>query len=187
MISISDILAIIDKLFALINRRSEDRQHLFQTLAMPVFEELLTVHADYIKMFEETLQDLRNSEKGIIQIADRLRQRRLEFEPVRVKLRALSRSLQEIKGGKPYKDFVWSVIVYFPRGELLKDPSGATRILDALEKWNEETNLLGPNGKEIKQPREELITIVETTISAHRLSWSLVCESYARLRTHVNT
>src|SRR5215208_308479 len=52
---VQEIVSVIDKLVALIERRERRQKAIFTDLISPIFDELLLVHKDYIAMFSEAL------------------------------------------------------------------------------------------------------------------------------------
>jgi hypothetical protein len=101
MIEIDLLLRLIDRVIDLKKYRTERLHKTYQDVLDPLFKDLMSVHGNYIRMFEEVLEELEaipdpESEEGkkrLLEIAESLRKRRLEFEPVREKLAAITREL----------------------------------------------------------------------------------------------
>ena len=124
---LSAFLSIIDRLIKLKEYRDQRVQKVFDKVLEPIFNDLLLVHRDYIQMFVKVqgLLPARNYapqkfNSSLREAADYLRQRRIEFEPARVQLRAM---IREIKGtsfgkrnvsfGAQADEFIDSVVLYF--------------------------------------------------------------------------
>lgn len=98
---INTYLSIFDRIIKVVGIRGKRRSRLFSELWETTFSELLMVHRDYIEIFENLKNMLskleadnldKNSEEysnKVDEIINYLRQRRIEFEPVREKLIAL--------------------------------------------------------------------------------------------------
>lgn len=91
------VLEIIDRLLSVQKRKSERLQTLFKELVEPIFNDLMNVHTEDLQMLEQARQELLTSVSNqsnfgntIRELANRLRERQLKFEPVRTKLRAIA-------------------------------------------------------------------------------------------------
>ncbi|GAA1182135.1 hypothetical protein F4556_005392 [Kitasatospora gansuensis] len=153
-----------------------------------MLEQLLTdleaVHGDYLVMFESILERTPSSwEQGspgfddqVRAVAGQLRQLRLAYEPVRVRVHATAEALRGAAVAAPERVFVEAVLGYFPTGELQDDEAtgrwrtSGTAVLDQLYRA-----LDGELG-------QELGTLVQGTLDFHRRGWSEVCRAYAVLQ-----
>src|SRR5579859_335932 len=77
--------------------------------------------------------------KLLLEIAESLQKRRLEFEPVRVKLLAIGRELEPMITGtqkemepREARDFVASVLQYFPRAKFVARTTRSASLVHAL-------------------------------------------------------
>lgn len=145
--------------------------------------ELESVHGDYLKMFECILQCAPEPwERSSADFADRmrattdtLRQLRLVYEPVRVRLHALAQALDRASLPEPEHAFVAVALAYFPVGELRVDGEGGdlrtsgTAVLDHL--YRSLDGDLAIN----------MSTLIRETLAFHRRQWSAVCEAYAAM------
>jgi len=92
---------LADRLIELVKDREEKTKNLFDRVIEPIYRDLLSVHQNYMEMFEETLNLLpafkegRTSkrEKGLQSALRYLESNRLKLEPVRQKLRVVVRHL----------------------------------------------------------------------------------------------
>jgi hypothetical protein len=120
---VSDILALLDRLTQLKDYRNRRYRTLFVDLLEPAFNDLLLVHKDYIQMFEETRRLLpiglpeATSALGYLtelkRPAEFLRSRRIEFEPVRQKLRTLAKSIDREHLEPDIAAFIQALVAYF--------------------------------------------------------------------------
>lgn len=144
--------------------------------------DLESVHRDYLVMFESVLavtplameQDAPDFTKRIAAAAAMLRQLRLAYEPVRVRVRAVAQVFAEAELTEPERDFAKAVFKYFPTGELFKDPTpysrtSGTAVLDHFYRsLDGELSL-------------DLHRLVDRTVKLHRERWESVCAAYALL------
>jgi hypothetical protein len=145
-------------------------------------------------MFEEVLEQLEaipdpESEEGkkrLLEIAESLRKRRLEFEPVREKLAAITRELGGSLHGRGPKmesaeaeEFVGGVIQYFPRANLSINTSRSSALVLALR------GNAAITPAQVDHHRQSLSGLVDYTIADCREKWSAVCTAYARLQIAV--
>jgi hypothetical protein len=146
-----------------------------------LFTDLERVHRDYLEMFESIQDRLPDPwEQGILDYpkrvraaAARLRQLRLAYEPVRVKVRAVAGALEGVELSTPERIFVATVLAYFPTGELRPLNSGGTSgtaVLAHLYRYL--AGELGP----------ELPNLVRETLATHRERWLRVCRAYAAMQ-----
>jgi hypothetical protein len=141
------LLQLIDRLIDLKKYQAERVEKTFKEILDPVFSDLLLVHGDYVRMFEDVQQQLiaipnldnDDGRKRLLEVAETLRQRRLEFEPVRQKLGAMTRELStdasklsRTMDSKEAEAFVVSVLEYFPRAELGDQSSRSSALIEAL-------------------------------------------------------
>jgi hypothetical protein len=184
---IEQMISIIDRVVQLLTRRAERREKLFASLLLPIFDDLLLVHSDYAQALSDACSQLRDKGTDTRTVAEMLRARRRELEPVRHKLRALCKETQPLKEGGAVVDFINAVVLYFPQGYIENyKVSDFTDILELLNAWDGESDIETPHGP-IERPRACLRDHILLTIERHRLRWSHVCECYARLKVQVLT
>ena len=185
---VSDLLSIVDRLIQLTEYRHRRFRLLFESLLEPAFADLLLVHKDYIQMFEETRRLLpsRPPEGPLTrQIADLkkpaeyLRQKRTEFEPVRVKLRALAKSMKEAELDPDVRCFIDAVVGYFHRW-LPRMGSVTIDLLAQIEDSIEKGEILSSD--ELDQSWEFVDGHIAVLIDGHKQQWSSVCETFAPLK-----
>jgi len=171
------LLKIIERLIAIRQGRVVARKELFDKILEPTFNELLLIHGDYLKMFEDLRVFGAPRTGGEIELIDRaknardvLRKRRLEFGPVRQKTRGVSDGLAAQELGDEEKDFVEAVVRYFPSGEPSLPQSSASAVLAYLD-------------RDLKP--EDIDLLISKTIQRHVAAWSDVCTSFGRLKVAV--
>ena len=189
-------LAIIDRLIKLKDYRDRRLAKLFNELFAPAFDDLLFIHRDYIEMFSETESILSSVNRMALytgrkndyltqmkKAAEYLRKKRIEFEPVRVKLQVLSNSMESLDLPDDAMVFVSAVQAYFPTGVLPRLGTSATELLDRIQYFSDEESVEIPD-EEVLPPRyaRALREYVKHLIAMHRQRWAAVCETYAALR-----
>jgi hypothetical protein len=217
-------LSIIDRLIRLKEYRNKRLQNVYQNLLDPVFNDLLTVHRDYIQMFEKVhgllylngmyeTGKIPDNEyvKKVSEATEYLRERRIEFEPMRVKLMATIAELQEVnppnenrklKLNPEAHKFVNAVLFYL-RSPYLEKPLGggfsshSTKLLEELVDFGSkppekimEANFIAQALEEEYSPMHahlQLRESLEKKIKRLRVNWSLVCEAYVQLKVSVVT
>jgi len=143
--------------------------------------ELEAVHRDYLLMFESILEHIPDPwQRGtarfteeVAAAAANLRRLRLQYEPVRVRVRAAADAFSRTNLPAPEQAFIAAALAYFPTGELrLRDAgydaaTSGTAVLDHLYRV-----LDGELG-------QELGALVRQTLAIHRQGWRRVCETHA--------
>jgi hypothetical protein len=189
---INTLLSLIDRLIQLSQYKRRRYRVLFNEILQPTFDELLLVHKNYIDMFTEAkgllprehTQDPSEYTLLLQRPEQHLRNRRIEFEPVRKKLVELAKSLRDKDLNPDVEVFVHAVLSYF--SEWIKGGgSSATSLLDTFEASIRK-------GKEISPDmfNEEWRSIDETIynlIERHKSLWSDICETYAPLKVRAAT
>jgi hypothetical protein len=184
---VNDLLSIIDRLIQLTEYRHRRYRLLFESLVEPAFAELLLVHGDYIRMFEETRRLLpRRSRQGPLagQIADLqkpaeyLGQKRTEFEPVREKLRALATCMKDVELDPDVKCFIDAVVDYFHQWL----PKGGSVSADLLGMIEDSVRRGEMSSDEFDQSWEFIDGHISALIDGHKQHWSSVCETFAPLK-----
>lgn len=149
----------------------------FAEVIEPIFKDLLSVHLDYMQMFEETLTFV--SSHSASNALTYLRTKRIVNEPMRIKIYTLVKSLHKKKLTSDCENFVYSVLSYFPGGQLGR-ASLSTTILARLNQWEEE---LGSSKKSKHMRRvdaqKELESYIKAIMQNQRTRWIEVCETYA--------
>lgn len=192
------LIKLIDRLIQLKGYQTERLQKAFDDILAPTFDDLLKVHQDYLKIFEQVRQELpatndletASGRQELLQVAESLRQKRLEFEPVRSHLSAMIRTLQGSRYGAHKKlfsgeaqEFLDSVIAYFPEGYLkgARSASRATTLYAAIRSGAESISL-----PQIEQDGATLPMLVDDTIRDCQQHWDTVCERFAALRLAIS-
>jgi hypothetical protein len=146
--------------------------------------ELEDVHRDYLLMFESILEQVPDPwqcgtsrfMREVAVAAANLRQLRLQYEPVRVRIQAAADALSRTDLPTSEKVFVAAVIAYFPTGELRSwdaehdVATSGTAVLNHL--YRALDGELGP----------DLGALVRETLTFHRQRWRQVCETHAGMQ-----
>jgi hypothetical protein len=189
---IDTLIQVLDRLIQLLRVRGKRRVRRFQEIWEPTFRELREVHGDYLAMFQTCKQDLvriMRSEsdvprvRGLEEIANELRRRRLEFEPVRRQLIALINHTQNLDLDDVTREFLEAILWYFPTGADRRVPTWAAETLARLEALtmsveNEEgaESLLSPS-------IDSVLGYLSGTMRHQREAWERVAAAYAVLQT----
>lgn len=190
------LLKLIDRLIELKKYRAERLEKTCHDILDPAFADLSQIHGDYLNMFEQVREELDaigapSSSEGrrhLLEIAERLRRRRLEFEPVRQKLSALcvelGTTLYERKvslGSDQIDQFIAAVIRYFPTARIVATKSRATTLLAAIQ------GAAAVTPEQIDRDGKSLPELVQSTIDDCRDRWQDVCNSHAKLTLAIKT
>lgn len=214
---IDPLISIIDRLIKLKEYRGQRSDSRFKDVFKPAFDELLLVHKDYVGMFTDVIGILRvfdyealgglddglnlaqNPEMAAaysrlgevtVEAFSYLRQQRLEFEPVRIKLRSLARVLSTRALEAEDAGFVRALLGYLSPIESLDDR------LDVSPETISVARLVTVELEEIKLyfdrvsvHHESLVNAIknvafknEAILNELRRRWSHVCEAYAALQ-----
>jgi hypothetical protein len=115
--------------------------------------------------------------------AEYLRQKRIEFEPVRRKLLALGTSMHREDLEPDVENFINALLSYFY--QWLPEPGSASLDLlavieDSIEKGKTST-------EELEEDWHSIDSYVSRLIERQRERWSHVCEAYAPLKVRAAT
>ncbi|SAL87416.1 hypothetical protein AWB68_08394 [Caballeronia choica] len=191
---VNALLGVLDRVVALKNARHERIETVFNDAFDPLFKDLENVHGDYLGIFEQVHEIVRgishlsqdDGRKTLLEAIELLRHRRLEFEPVRVRLTESARQMGSIEQwGGTYREcpeagaFVEAVMDYFPRARIGDDKSQATALLAYLNGVKQ----ANPDHGERQAP--EMTTIILRTLEDAREKWQRVCAAHARLKAKV--
>ena len=192
------IFSVFDRLLKLkqyIDERSEKR---FDEVFKPVFDDLMLIHLDYVKMFDRlnvSVSVLASDEKEeniktLVAAADELRTRRIELEPLRIKLRAYSKELRKRDLDQEALGFVSAVESYFDPSDILSwsnfQPSGvgsvSLDVLMRLEELIEQGTLDRLHEHLLKDAVKAFALALYEGGCERRVRWAFVCEAFARLQ-----
>jgi hypothetical protein len=189
---IDALISVADRLIQLKEFQTVQLRLLFDRLIEPIFNDLSNVHQDYLKMFEDIYDSLPYSweigstdyNSRVALCVKQLKKKRLEFEPIRVKVLAVTDELKRQVKNPGVIEFVESAINYFPKGEVF-DPSSNMKYSAYT---SSSSKLIGEFYLHIeKQTAENLRECVDCTLKHHRDKWKIVSEEFARLKILVVT
>ena len=195
------LLDIIDRLFKLKEYRDERLRRVYQDLLKPAFEQLQSIHLDYLKMFEQAASLLPAADRppaegargehdagGYVSrmsdAAEYLRRQRIEFEPVRTRLRSLTKELATARLTPEAAGFVGAVLRYFPTGLARAGgeppPTPAADVLQAIDYW---ADAPGPDsGRNLAAvPASRVRLKIDSVLRSLRGNWADVCDTFAAL------
>ena len=184
-------LEILDRLISLRKIRTDRRKELFGQIIEPVFNELLLVHGDYLAMFQEVHREIEKTLKkpkkhsiGLESLKNTLKEKRIQFEPIRFKLREFAKVLAEQKLQQEEKEFLNAVLQYFPIGTFKIHFSSSTHIVQKIEEYLDG----GPANSSEFDDFDKLYYLskeVQRTIDRHKEAWSDVCVTFAKLKVKI--
>jgi hypothetical protein len=178
------VIRVVDRLIDLLKYRQAKRRELFSAVIEPLFDDLLVMHADYMKMFDDCWQQLLDNQVPLRQIAEALRQRRQVYEGLRIKSNSIIDGLEASELAPEVRRFVQSAAYHIPDGELgpvLSTPSSL--VLDRL--YNSSSQLIDVKHRSGDSPegdRRAVLDLVISTANASRKQLAWICEEYIRLR-----
>jgi len=220
---IEGLLAIIDRLIQLSDYRDRRVRVLFDEVLTPIFHDLSEIHAAYGKLLKETRRllpgeklpygPLRENEPGSFGVGEDfidvgkaieyLREERQGFEPVRIRLVQMLLAVDYSNLKSPAaRDFLDSVIEYFPRGCGLAEisrlarakrqflPDSTAGLLASDDNWSKTLlSYLEAYRRELESSKTvpetdqaEVIDLVEFFV---RRGYSAICRRYADLKIEI--
>ncbi len=181
------LLKLLDKLGQLQELRIARKRKAFKELAEPLFNELQGVHRDYLMNFSEARALVESSPDDLRSCIMYLKKRSAEFDPVRDKLVAFSKTIQTQHDAIEMDGFLSAIARYFPTGNIegLEDTifhngsTAYTNLISELERMQNVSRLSVSRWD--RRPMSP-----ETTIAAFmdhlQEKWEYVCEAFAKLK-----
>jgi hypothetical protein len=200
---VSALLAIIDRLIQLRSYRRERIDKAFKDLFEPLFNDLLAIHGDYIKIFSDVLDILPTKLCAIVydghlvtseeraeafgKAVATLRTRRKAFEPIRVKFRAVAAEIDSIQDefSPDAQEFIRTAIEYFPQGNVethIWPPSPSLVLLEYLDAVRTIESYSALDEKQSMTLYEHANRVIRHNIALQETAWSNLCIAFARLR-----
>ena len=178
------VIKVVDRLTDLLKYRQARRKELFANVIEALFNDLLVMHADYMRMFDDCWHQLLDNKVPLQEIAEALRQRRQVYDGLRVKSRAIVDGLESADLEPEIKAFLKAAAYHIPDGEL--GPVMSTPASMVLERLYRARDPLidtphrdgdSPNGA-----RREVLDLVIATANHIRQRWGWICEEYVRVK-----
>ena len=190
---IDALIKIVDRLISLQKIRTDRREKLFNRILEPALNDLLLIHGDYLAMFEEIdqmLLDKRTESKQsaietLKSATDLLRQRRIQFEPVRVKLRELLSVIENQSLGEEEEEYLHAIVSYFPRGGL-RGRRPSSQSAEALTRMELLLEQITEDQLDDDPDFAQLITYIRKTLVDQKQAWSDVCVAFAKLKIAIH-
>lgn len=214
------LVTIIDRLIQLTEYRNRSLRAINADILTPIFHDLTEIHMEYGKLFEGIRQFLPDRQRhgnlllmsdddsdsqmqdglDINQAVEYLRTERRRFEPVRLRLTHMLLAVDYSTLRSPAaRDFIDSVIRYFPRGcslaEISKFPPGkrttlpesTAGLLAADDNWSK---TLESALRQIRDLPETIVATEHGEFLEHaeffiRWSYSDICSKYAKLKVEI--
>ena len=181
---IESVVKTVDRFTDLLKYRQARRKELFVTVIEPLFNDLMVMHTDYMKMFDECWSELLDNKVPLADIANALRQRRAVYVGLRVKARAITESLNSYDTQPPIKKFLSAAAYHIPDGELgpvMSTPSGM--VLNRLYAASGTlVDIPHEAGNSPTGDRKEILDLVIATSNNIRTRWAWICEEYVRAK-----
>lgn len=181
---LGSVVKVIDRFTDLLKYRRLKRQEFFKTVIEPLFDDLMLMHTDYIKMFDDCRAQLLDNTVPLREIAEALRQRRVVYESLRIKARAISEGLEQAEMDEEVKNFLRAAAYHLPDGELGPVPSTyASLVLSRI--YSVAGGLTDARQKPGDSPggdRKEVLNLVISTSEHIRTRWAWICEEYVRVK-----
>lgn len=178
------VVKVVDRLTDLLKYRQGRRKELFTNVIEPLFNDLMVMHADYMKMFDDCWHQLLDNKVPLRQIAETLRQRRQVYEGLRIKSRSITDGLADADLEPEIKSFLKAAAYHIPDGELgpvMSTPSGMvlSRLYGASDSLIDTPHSANdsPNGD-----RKAVLDLVIATANHIRQRWGWICEEYVRVK-----
>jgi hypothetical protein len=170
------VVKVVDRFVDLLKYRQGKRKEFFTTLIEPLFNDLLVMHADYMKMFDDCGSQLSDNKVPLQQIAEALRQRRQVYEGLRIKSNSIIDGLQHVDLEPEIKSFLEAAAYHIPDGEL--GPVNSTPASWVLSQLYSASDQL----VDTKGGREAVLDLLSVTVNdiRQRLAW--ICEEYVRVK-----
>lgn len=177
------LVAIIDRVISLIERRKESRERLFRDHIEPIFLDLSMVHTDYVAGFDEICAVFWDHRIAIWEIAPRVDALRRQLDHLRTKVTALAVALHtaaKSDGAVPeeVRKFADAVLSYFQvgagHGSTLHPAHGSTYYTTLLDL------IALAEGQRVS--RNECEKWAETFFDTVRSRWSDVTVAYANAK-----
>ena len=176
-------ITLIDKLVQLINSRQKNKERYFREYVEPMYYDAEAIMNDYTTLFGKLIADLKSKE-DVHAITVWLEERRLQFLPLRIKVRALLRVLPG--NNKASMDVFQKGIWGLMRGGMSLTEEGHTRmqdygwgdhtVLDLLYHWYD---------LPLDQTRERYIRNAKEQLASLQRAWEDVVKGYADLKKTV--
>ena len=157
-----DILVkLIEKFIEFLKLRKEQEKRAFDLLVIPTFNDMKTVHEDYLQLFHDCHRNLKARTK-ITVIAKRLTEERLEREALRRSLRAFADTFASDPRLKTYSDFFRAVSDYL----LSEDNNRSYMLLEGMQR---------------SEPRDRLAAITDEFLTDIGEAWKKIAKEYAKI------
>ncbi len=199
---IESVVKVLDRLTDLLKYRQGRRKEFFNSVIEPLFNDLLTMHTDYIKMFDECRAQLADETTSLVKIEETLRLRRVVYDAVRLKCKGIVEALQGMDLEPQMAAFLKIAVSHVPSGSIADEPedggihevlrrsrmfgisnSASGMLLRMLQAADEGRLVLDPQIASFpKIQRAHLLQSATTTLSDIRQRWTLICEEYTRLK-----
>ena len=188
---VDTLLKIIDRLISLRAIQTDRRKEIFARVLEPVVSDLHLVHGNYLAIFEEAEREIDNAmqkhvkPREALQVSlNFLKEKRVQYEPVRTNLKAFLHELREMDLQTEERELLYALIWYFPKGELSARSTAASKIFTSLDvmldEHSDERKYLDDASK-VRWLRHEL----GNTVLDLKDAWSDVCTKFAKLKVTI--
>jgi hypothetical protein len=184
---IESVVKVLGTFTEILKYRQVKRKEFFLNVIEPLFGDLMEMHADYMKMFDECWSQLLDNKVPLEEIARSLRLRRIVYEGLRIKARAVTDALNKSDLDPEIKTFLTAASYHIPDGELgpvMSTPSGMvlSKLYSAAGSRGPLVDVPHENGTSPRGDRKEVLDLVIETSNDIRKRWAWICEEYVRVK-----
>ena len=179
------LLEILQQLVPMASPQPGPRPDLFREVIEPAFEDLRTVHRDYLEMFHQVKRriparrDHPNYKARVRAAADQLRDMRRRGAPIRVELGKLAEHLRGKHLSVQTRTFAEALLDYFPDGSIRE----SRQRRDAGWWKTASSSLLDQMDEELLSAEAlDMVGLVNDTVAAIEMAWVRACDAFQALR-----
>jgi hypothetical protein len=176
LIELKPFLAVLDRIIKLLGIRVENKRLLFKDIVEPLFHELEPLVDDYILLFRQSYQKVKNSNHFELPIAVKeIREHRENLSHVRSKTVELAKIISENYKEKKVQDFAKQISKFF-HASWIDIPRKGSRSRILIE--------LCDYVLEDKMSKGTLLEYIDITNKTLEIEWIRIVQTYGILKLH---
>jgi hypothetical protein len=178
MIEVDAGLRVLDKFIELLKVGDKAKKDYFDSVVQPMFEDAELVAKDYIALFGELIAKLKKGQ-DVLEMTGWIEERRLEFLPVRIKVRALLEEGCVKPSMDRFEQGIWGLLkggislVEEGHAPLREYGFGSHTVLDLLKRCSNEP---------LERRRELLLRSATAQLTCIQAAWKDTVKGYGELR-----